>query len=322
MPGGLLRSILVALLDEREMAPLAARFRALEDSPLPPRADNCLRFVACMQATADVLGANREIRMANERIDEALHLVENKDYLWTSLVDLALGLALRWGDRQRARELLVKRMDAPLGTDLHALGFLMNAIGRDSPDTQTLPDLGYLAADAALLMTGTAVASTLLGLAALHGTKQFPSDLINQVRLWNSESQRVERSTAKWSLNSQDKHLSLSVDVRGSGDLHACAGWALDDLVYGLPGHLDQLLRKQVPLELISGVKTRSQVTTALSEGHLTIVAQLHGIQLSQDDCAALVARQDAALAWIRHRHSVMRGVQANLRIVVSDDRQ
>lgn len=320
MAGSLLRSSLVALLDGRELDPFVARFHTLERSQLPPRADNCLRFVACMQAVADVLGNDCGVRLANDVVDDALQFAENKAYLWPSFIDLAMGLALRWGDRQRAQTLLTMRMKAPLGSDLHALGLLTHAIGLDGSDAQTKADLGHLSADAALFMTGTAVASTLLGMAAIHDPKQFQDELSHQARVWNTASQQVERLPAVWSLNSNERRLCLSVEVRGSGDLHACAGWALDDLVYLLPGHLDQLMRKQVPLSQISGAKTRNQVTAALNDGHLTMAARLRGVHLSQADRAALLARQDGALNWIRHEFSELRSLPAGLEITVSND--
>ena len=268
VPAGSLASwVLTALLDGRDLAPLRARYHELLKEPMDSRADNRLRRVAFMRVVADLLEETYEPRLTEADINEALEHVGRTPYLWPSFLDLAIALALRFGDRRHARSLVARRLAAPLIDDPHTLVHGLFAESSSGLDEQSLPELGYLGAGAALWMSGTAPAATLLALAAVHGEKGFAMCLQEQARKWSGACGAFEREPARWAMDRKTKMLSLTVTVRGAGSLHECAGWALDDLVYGWHQHLDRLMRCDVRMDEIRGGKTRKESLSAASKG-------------------------------------------------------
>jgi hypothetical protein len=314
-PGSLVQSVLVALLDGRDVEPLREQFHRLAQEPVPPRADNRLRHVASMQAVADLLGEACDVRLSPAEIDVAIDEVAGEAYLWPSFIDLAMALSLRLGDRGHAKALSLRRLKAPLGEDVPTLTHLLHVASSFEADAQSLPELGYLGAQTALSRTGTARTATTLALAAVHDGKGFAAALRERARQWDAACGGVDRGAAQWAIDPETRTVRLTVTVRGNGSLHECAGWALDDVVYRWPLHVDRLMKREVPLEAIRGAKTRKAVLGAIQKGGIEAVADLQGVTLATDDLAALTARQNAGLAWIRVNHAALAEQIGGIRI-------
>lgn len=268
-----------------------------------------------MRLRSDLLGEPYPVRLSQAEIDAAVEWATGRDYLWPTLVDLAMALSLRSGDRPHARVLSQQRAKAPLGEDVQTLTQLLHVQASNVADAQSLPELGHLGAEGALSMFGTARTATLLALASAHGDEGFAAALVAQARLWDAASEGIERASPRWSLDPRTRALRLTVTVRGNGGLHACAGWALNDLVYAWPLHIRRLVQREVPLAEVRGAKTRNAIAQAVEEGRIEAVADLQGPTLSHDDLTALVARQDAGLAWIRANHVELAALPAGLRV-------
>lgn len=62
-------------------------------------------------------------------------------------------------------------------------------------------------------------------------------------------------------------------------------------------------------------VVAEDAVLEAIKNGGIEAVADLQGVTLAADDLAALTARQDAGLAWIRANHAEFAGQVSCIRI-------
>lgn len=311
----LVRSALVYTVDGRDTQGLAARFRELAVQESPSRPDNLLRHVACMQAAADVLGVDGPKRLSDAQIEAGVSEVSGEDYLWPTFLDLALGLSLRYGNQEVARTLASQRLRAPLGVDLHTMVQLLHLQSFSLADAMTTSELGYLGGLAALSMGGTARAATQLALVAASGVAWSPALLVERARACDGCMGQVERDPLQWSIDPESKGVRATLTVRAAGHLRDCVGSVLEDLVYLWPLHLDRLMNRQLPLTRIRGAKTRKAVLDAVKKGGIEAVLDLHGTTLAADQLTALVARQDAGLAWIRANHVELSDQPSGIRL-------
>jgi hypothetical protein len=314
----LIRSALVYTVDGRDTSSLVARFHELCAQEIPPRADNRLRHVACLQAAADVLGLNYPVRLPDEAVLAAVAEVSGSDSMWETFLNLALGLSLRHGSRGTAQALAAERLRAPLGADLHNTVQLLHQQVSGEPDGMTAAELGHLGGLAALSMSGTARAATLLALVAVQGAAWSPARLVEQAKAWAECAGRVERDPLRWTIDPQTKGVRATLTVRATGSLSECAGWALEDLVYLWPEHIERLMKRELPLEMIHGAKTRKAVLDAVKKGGIEAAVDLQGATVPEDQLAALIQRQDAGLAWIRANYADLSQQPNGIRLITA----
>lgn len=314
----LILSALVYTVDGRDTRDLVARFHELGAQGIPPRADNRLRHVACLQAAADVLGLDYPVRLPDEAVMAAVAEVSGEGYMWETFLDLALGLSLRHGSRGTAQALAAERLRAPLGANLLTTVQLLHQQVSGEPDAMSAAELGHLGAEAALSMGGTARAATPLALVAVHGAALFPARLVEQAKVWAESVGRVERDPLRWTIDPQTKGVRATLTLRATGSLSECAGWALEDLVYLWPKHIERLMKRELPLEMIHGAKTRKAVLDAVKKGGIEAAVDLQGATVPEDQLAALIQRQDAGLAWIRANHAELSQQPSGIRLITA----
>lgn len=312
----LVRSALISTLDRRDTQGLIARHRELAAQELPPRPDNRLRHVACLQAASDVLGEDYAVRLSDEEIRDGVAQVRGEDYLWPTFLDLGLALSLRHGRLEAAHGLAMQRLKAPLGPDLHTTVQLLHARSSTKADALAMSELGHLGALAALSMGGTAQAATPLALVAACGAAWSPALLLERARAWDGCVGKVERDDLQWSIDPATKGVRATLTVRTAGDLCDCAGSVLEEFVYSWPLHLDRLVNRQVPLTEIRGATTRKAVLAAVKSGGVEAVLDLRGTTLAPHQLAALVERQDAGLSWIRANHAALSEQPSGIRLL------
>jgi len=316
----LVHSALVYTLDGRNTQGLIERFHEIAAQDSPPRPDNRFRHMACMQAAADVLGEDYATRLSDDDIVAGVAVVSGKDYLWPTFLDLALGLSLRYGHHGAAKALASERLRAPLGADLHTMVQLLNQESSGQVDAMTTPELGHLGGLAAVWMGGKTQAATSLALVAANGAAWSPSRLVEQAKVWDACIGQIDREPLRWAIDPETKGIRATLTVRAAGDLHGCAGWILEDLVYLWPEHIDRLMKRQVPLEDIHGAKTRKSVLEAVKKGGIEAVVDLQGATMLADQLAALVKRQNAGLAWIRANHVELSDQPSGIRLIGAPD--
>jgi hypothetical protein len=307
-PLSLAQSLLVAVLDRRELGPLAIRLAELVQRQLPPRADNRLRHVAGLRLSADLLGEVSLPVLEFEDLVAAVEQVRGTPSLGESIADLALAYALRVHGREMTTRLWPYRAEAPVGEECEVLTLLaMSLDDSKSPDSWSDRETGWMTAHAALDMAGTARVATWLALVARHpgATAASLREIMRVPALaWAQAMVGIEASEPEWAIG-QDGRLTLAVQVSGTpGEIQAALPCVLHEVAYRLPWHLLRLKSGALRTADVKGARRAADVARAAGKGvDLVLRSSLAG--LTAADLDALTMRQEAGLRWLREREAI-----------------
>jgi hypothetical protein len=298
----LLRKAVAAVILGRGVSEARARFAALQDQPLQARPDNRLHDVAVRQATADILGVDAQFDYHDSEIAAGIAKARGVQGTWQRLLEEGAGLALRRRAMREAGDVLHERVETEGISRSLNLTLLLHVDTTKTADAQSLSELGFFAVTSASDATVDPI-SSMLALAFAHGHASFGETLQKCARSWDRASAKIKRSEPKWALDANDA-LSLTVTVTGKGSLRDAAPWALEDLVYRFPEHIDALMCKRVaPAEIGGSSKNGKHSALKAAKHGIEAIALLKGVKLEDEDRAALAKRQEAGLAWVRAHH-------------------
>ncbi len=308
-----LRQALSAVIVGRGLKEARARFATLLEKPLAARPDNRLREMTVRQATADILGMDSGHSPTVAELGAGIDEIRGVRGMWQTLLENGAALALRTGQTKWAKKALAERLETPESKSNIWLTLLLHAQQANGVDVQSLPELGFFAVTSAWDATIETVPS-LLALAAVHGPEAFGEKLHKEGAAWDRACAKVERGEPSWSVNADG--VALTVTIKGKGSLRRAAPWALEDLVYRFAQRVDDLMSERVPAGEIAGPKKRARrlaIESATEQGIRAVAVLEGGATLAEEDRAALEARQDAGLDWVRARYSGLSGLRGKL---------
>ncbi len=303
------------ILGRTDTASLDEAFNRLAAEPPGELASNRLREVTVLQSLADLLGKQCPRQLDESDFEDSFAPVRDLQKGLAGLLDDGVALALRYKAGAIARAAIEERRQAKVTVDVVTLTHLLHTCSAPALDAQSTAELGYLCLLAIRAGSGVNVRATVLTLAAIHGPEALRSMLKKQARRFDEASGGLDVGEPRWRLE-KGKRIALTVVIRGNGKLHDAAPWAFDEVVYRLPEHVEALMSKSVPFEEIEGAKSKSAALKAASERGIETHAVLDGVSIGDDDLAALEARQDAALSWVRESFPELRDWRAKIQIV------